>query len=153
MNENSICLMDIIFLRSLPVAFIWCTSPKVGMSDSFIKWSTGKKKLTWKDRKILKSQYFQSMAKLNKILYKQRRFYCVKSKVRKGKNAYVSAILGMQRSGNISEKDRELVKDEECQNIANNKLNYSRSQLRDISALSMVLAQIPIFFLWTCHSG
>lgn len=87
------------------------------------------------------------MAKLNKILYKQRRFYCVKSKVRKGKNAYVSAILSMQRSGNISEKDRELVKDEECQNITNNKLNYSRSQLHDISALSMVLAQIPIFFL------
>lgn len=54
------------------------------------------------------------MAKLNKILCKQRRLYCVKYKVRKGKNAYVSAILGMQRSGNISEKDRELVKDEEC---------------------------------------
>ena len=54
------------------------------------------------------------MAKLNKILCKQRRLYCVKSKARKGKNAYVSAILGMQRSGNISEKERELVKDEEC---------------------------------------
>lgn len=55
MNENFICLMDIIFLRSLLVVFIWCISFKVGMSDLFIKWFIGKKKLIWEDRKILKS--------------------------------------------------------------------------------------------------